>query len=50
MVKKEKIQNVAMNMTANREVLSHKGLRRPIAAVQKNSGDDLIIGRVKVSN
>ena len=50
MVKKEKTKNITMNMTANREVLSHKGLRRPIAAVQKNSGDDLIIGRVKISN
>ena len=50
MVKKEKTKNITMNMTANREALSHKGLNRPIAATPKNSGEDLIIGMVRILN
>ena len=50
MVKKEKTKNITMNRTANRELLSHKGLKRPIAATPKKSGDDLIIGGVSILN
>jgi hypothetical protein len=50
MVRKEKIQKIIIKVVSERELLSHKGLKKPITANPKSNGDTLMIGINRILN